>query len=258
MSRTTRRRLTGSVLAGLACVALLVVIASHGVPGNPIVTQARADDPEPQLTDAQLAATLLARIGLSPEVLAAVGASDSQATGVVLAAHVYLLSYPDDVTDADAALGSARAEQARLRALVQSGQASEQDLSDLTSANAALAQAMTDVGTTIAVARNQIMNPLTQGQRDAIEVIRANRAMYGDAMPVAVAADIWSDADWVASRAALASVDQAVSYGVQPDASAAGIVDDTMDRTAVAAAESGIANNLAGITSAWDAALAGL
>lgn len=259
MSHTARRRLTGSVVAGLMVVALFVYLASLGVPGNPVVSAARADEPEQiELSDSEAAANLLARLDLSPAALAAVGASPAQATAIVLAAHATLLGDPDGIVDADVTLGEARADVARLLTLVQAGQATQEQVSELAAARAAVTSAESAVALAVGVARAQVLNGLSEGQRQALDLIRANRAMYGDAMPVAVAADAWTDATWIESRAALCSVAQAESYGVEPDSGAADVAVATMDRAYVAAAEANLQANLADVTGAWEAALAGL
>jgi hypothetical protein len=259
MSHTARRRLTGSILAGAIAIALMVLIASYGTSTNPVTPGALADEPSPpELSAAEQAVAVLTRIGVSPTTLAAVGGSAQQATGLVLSAHAYCLGNPDAISQADAALAEARAAQAELTALVQSGQASPEQVSSLGAAHGDVAEAESDLAMALGIARAQILSAITEGQRDAIGLIRDNRAVFGEAMPVAVAADAWTGPEWIESRAALTHVDQALCNGVEPDGDAAEIADDAMNRTAVAAASEGIENNLGDITSAWEAALGGL
>lgn len=62
----------------------------------------------------------------------------------------------------------------------------------------------------------------------------------------------------VHGRTARVRVGQSESHGVPPDSGAADVAAATMDRTYVAAAEAKLQANLADVTAAWNAALAGL
>jgi len=258
MSHAARRRLTGSVLAGIAIVVAMVFLASLGTHSNPVISAARADEAEQvQPSDAARAAALLARLGVSPESLAAVGAAPQEAAAIVLLADAYFLSYPDELQSADQALGAARAEESRLMRLIQSGEGTEQDVSALGAARAAVTQTESNVALALGIAKAQVLSGLSEGQKLGIERIRQNRTIYGDAMPVAVAADVWTDAEWINARAGLTSVEQAESYGVAPDSGAEDVAKATMDRVPVAAAADNMAD-LAQVKAAWDSALAGL
>ena len=114
-----------------------------------------------------------------------------------------------------------------------------------------------DVALALGIARAQVLNGLRDGRVAAIERIRQSRAIYGDATPVALAIDVWTDAEWIDARAGLTSVEQAQDNGVVAEAGATEAANDALHRDAVAAAQANLAD-LNQVRAAWNSAMEGL
>ncbi|HBS28147.1 MAG TPA: hypothetical protein DEB06_01560 [Phycisphaerales bacterium] len=193
----------------------------------------------------------LRRVGLTPEALAAVGASAQSAGTVAANAGEFLQENGAALAAADEACAAHAANERPLTRRIRAGLGSEQEVSARSAASQQLAAAN--------AVRERLLDDLfeaatagcTSGQCAALRNIRAAGAT-GPMIPLAVHAR--SEADWGALREAEAVRRHAAQSGETPDAQAVYPLTLAESDQSVSAAMTNMGNNAAAIDAALTAA----
>ena len=245
-------RRVGIVAAITICIALVVVLAfsvrlTARVPASP--------EPEPNAQPAPLVAQqvriALHRAGLTPQRLAAAGASPSQAQGVVAGTVEYLAAHTGPEV-LDAAAGTARAEVARLERLVRSGQSAAQDVTDLASARTTLAQAEASRDAELGALFQAATGALPEPQRKLLAAMRTNE--YWTMPPEFLTIDL-GEPQRVALRDALANERISTKKGEAPDPAAQALLQEIRADSTVSLAKASLDANHAMVQAAWEQAV---
>lgn len=247
----SRRARTHTSFLGLALVFLAVPLwwASSRV-GD------AASDAEhsPFVVPADFQVKLL-RSGLGADALAAAGVSSGSVTAILQAAADELNAHPSDLTAADSGLVAARVESDRLRIRIQSGQASQEQLSAYQTATSNLASASTSRQAALEAVFAAATANLTAPQRSALTQIRANRAVdHSNGFPIDFLVVSRTEAQWVALRDALANERLAVKYADLANEVCQERLATMRSDGSVAAARTSVQSNLTSVTAAWNTA----
>ncbi|MFN0007217.1 MAG: hypothetical protein ACKVXR_04855 [Planctomycetota bacterium] len=209
---------------------------------------------EPFVVPADFQVKLL-RAGLGADALAAAGVSSGTIISVLQAAADQLNAHPGDLASADASLVAARVESDRLRAKIQSGQASQEEISAYQSASSSLASATTARQAALDAVFTAATANLTAPQRAALTQIRANRAVdHSKDFPIDFLVVSRTEAQWVALRDALANERLAVQYPDLANEVAQQRLATMRSDGSVAAARTSVESNLSSVTTAWNTA----
>ncbi len=197
---------------------------------------------------------MLLRASLGPRELAAAGVTQNSIATLVGAANTHVMAHPAELRTADTAYAAAKVETDRLRRLIESGRSRPEDVQSYQAQSAALASATAQRD----AALNAIFNAATQGltgeQRLALTNVRAQRNAW--LIPTEYLVVNVSQVDYVELRSALANERYVAEHGGEMDPAAVQRLTSVRAHPSVAAARTGIATNLHGVTSAWNAAAA--
>ncbi|MFN0007040.1 MAG: hypothetical protein ACKVXR_03955 [Planctomycetota bacterium] len=197
----------------------------------------------------------LLRAGLGAEALAAAGVSSGTIISVLQAAADQLNAHPSDLTTADASLVAARVESDRLRVKIQSGQASQEEISAYQSATSNLASASTARQAALEAVFTAATANLTAPQRAALTQIRANRAVdHSSGFPVEFLVASRTEVQWTALRDALANEKQAIKYPDTLSETAQTLLASVRSEQGVVAARTSLDSNLPSVTTSWNTA----
>ena len=199
-------------------------------------------------TAAELEVALL-RAGLGPEALTAAGLSSSNATAVVGDLRTYMTNNPGVLDSADASYASPKQSVDQLKRLIQSGQATNDDLTAYTTAKSDLASAQTQRSAVLDDFFTAGVDSLSQAQKDTLTAIRGNRDWD---RPTEFLVLSHTDADWVELRECLANERIAADQGEEPDPDAQTSLNGYRDDLAVSTAKANLDANLAVVTAAWE------
>ena len=197
---------------------------------------------------------MLLRASLGPRELAAAAISPAAVASIVSAASTHVDAHPSNLSAADAAYAAAKVETDRLRRLIESGRSEPEDVQAFQSQSAALATATTQRDAALDAIFNAATESLTNPQRLALTNVRAQRDAW--LIPVEYLVIAVSQSDYVELRSALANERYAAEYDEDMDPAALQLLTSVRANPAVASARTGIETNLAGITTAWNAAAA--
>lgn len=243
---------TAAGLLAVACTATVLVTSYSPAPASAAtLVAASAEDPTP-LSGNRLAQDLI-EAGLSPEHMAASGATLGQAETAWAAAAAEASSVATAMDQARGAIESATMAIQPLERRVRRGHADQSDLTELTSLRSTLATQVAIRDGLIADIRAAALGCLDgtccarlgQLHEDDLGLDAAYRVVERD------------QADAVALREALADVHVSSKRGVDPAPASLTLIGEAETDPAVAAAKAGLASLLAPMKAEWDALLAG-
>jgi chromosome segregation ATPase len=166
----------------------------------------------------------------------------------------YLDTNPTELSSADAAYLSAQADVASLKKLVRSGQANLQDVTDLATAEAALATAESSRDAALDAIFDAGVAGLSGTQSTALSNIRANKS-WGT--PIEFMVKNRSDQGWLDLAEAL--TDERVSdlEETSADPACAALLQSERSDSDVSTAKTAFDTNLAAVQSSWTSAVSG-
>ena len=196
----------------------------------------------------------LMRIGLDAGSMAASSVQSSEVAGIATNVRDYLDANSTELSSADAAFLSAKQDVSALSKLVNGGEGTAQDATDLATALAALDTAETDRDAAIDALFDAGIDDLTAAQSTALSNIRANKH-WG--LPIEFAAKNRTDQDWLSLAEAL--TDERVSALEEVSASAACVALLLSERSdsAVSTAKTAYDTNLTAVKASWASAVSG-
>jgi len=253
MTRAMKTAAKAGVSGALILAAIGLLLAGFVFTQRPM---AMADQEPTPPTGVELAAAL-ARVGVNPLTLAAAGVTEESAALLIADMHEHLSEHDGSPASEDAALGAARSQRDRLRALARAGTASGADIEAIAGAESSLSAAESALDARLDAMWGFVAARLTSEQvtliarlRDVPEVFR------GSVIPVEFGAAERTDEEWMALREALAAERLAAVDGVALDSAPAALLASARAESAVSVANSNIAIRLGGLQTAWDQALA--
>jgi hypothetical protein len=195
---------------------------------------------------------LLARVGVEPEALAAIGCLPQQAGTIATAALAYLGVQGgaiETIRTADQSARTARLSAAHASRDVQSGsRAASEARPDL--ASTASTQAQAELQARLDDLFNTVTATLSAEQRAQLRLVLANRHRE---VPIEFLAETRTDAQWVALREALSTRDARQRRGESVPASASAVI-TSADNTA-ASRRALVANHAESLREAFNTAL---
>jgi hypothetical protein len=197
--------------------------------------------------------TTLIRSGLDSAALAAAGVSANSVSSVLQAVATSINNDPARLSNADTSYATARRDVDRLRALIESGKASQEDLSAYQTASSSFATATAARQAALDAYFTAGAGVLSEGQRATLTAIRANRAYE---LPIEFLVVNRSQQEWVDLRDALANERIEPEVGEEPDAGDQAALATWRAVNAVASAKSSTLANLASVTTSWNTASA--
>lgn len=250
-------------LASISLVAVLVGGVYSSIPSSmlPSALGGTAADAQPVATGAEPGTLVVVetvsqalevpvfRTGLTPQRLAAAGVS-SGVINAVLNSAAECLGDCIALEAADAAHSSARQTHHELQRLVTSGLGTDEEVTALTAAEAALASTASALDAVLASARSAGAAELTGGQQATLSSLYANRDRR---LPTQFLVLELEDADWLTLRDALADEKAAPKLGLEPNTELQTFLTAKRADEAVAAAKANLDSNLTAIQAAWDA-----
>jgi hypothetical protein len=195
--------------------------------------------------------TTLIRAGLDFTALAAAGVSTNSVSSVLQAVAASINNDPSRLSNADSAYATARRDVDRLKALIESGKASQEDTSSYQSASTSLATASAARQAALDAYFAAGAGVVTEGQRATLTSIRTNR---GYEMPIEFLVVNRSQQEWVDLRDALANERIEPEVGEEPDSGDQAALASWRAVNAVASAKSSTDANLASVTTSWNSA----
>ena len=242
----------------LAALAVTAVVSSGVYYSIPVGSGGAGSEP----TSAAIAAPLetvspdlevpILRAGISPEFLAASGAS-SGAVNTVINAVAEEFGDLSALEAADSAFTAARQAHADLERLVKSGLGDEGDATALAAAVTTMNSAKSALDTLLAGARAAGVAELTTPQQATYTSLCANRDRR---MPTEFLVLDLDSADWIKLRDALNDEKAAPKLGLDPNAELQSFLSAKRADSAVAAAKTSLDANLTAIQTAWTASFA--
>jgi len=250
-------------LASISLAALLAGGVYTSIPSSMLPALAGGTAPDAQPVAAGLEPGMLAvvetispalevpvlRTGLTPERLAAAGAS-SGVVNAVLNAAAEDLGDCNALDSADATYSTARGARDTLERLVKSGLGTEEDVTALASAEAALTAAAAARDSILASARAAGAAELTSAQQATLTSLLSN---CDRRLPIEFLVLDLEAADWLTLRNALDDEKAAPKLGLEPNAELQSFLTTKRAVAAVATAKANLDSNLAAIQAAWDA-----
>ncbi|MCH8342426.1 MAG: hypothetical protein IH983_00375 [Planctomycetes bacterium] len=199
----------------------------------------------------ELAAAML-RIGLGPAQLTAAGGSPSTVATVVGDSLDDMIANPAAIELADAACADLKRQCDGLKRVIQSGQATSEQIN-------AYAVAMTQLSLAEAQ-RQSVLNglltsataSLNASQQNTLAAIRGNRNWD---LPIEFLTVDRTEPQWVQLRDALANERISAKLGQQPDPEAQALLLQLRGNPLVATAKANLDANLAVVTAAWEQAI---
>lgn len=204
------------------------------------------------LTNAQ--AAMLISVSLDPEALTAAGLTPTQGKTVIDAGKEAIATHATALASAQAAIAQQRSEVHALSALVRSGMATGEQVTELATAKNALAAALADQSEALDAIWTGATVSLESGPKTVLSSVRANRA-WG--LPAPYLSVTREEADCVQLRNVLDQQKVCVDDGVALDGGCASFLATVEGDSTVAAALTGVATHHASLQASWDAALAG-
>lgn len=262
MSRRTRTR---SSIAGFALLFLAVPMwwsmrtnASTHTPPD-VLTRTSASAKDNSGTGGFVIPpdfpTTLIRVGLDPAALTAAGVASGSITSVLQAAADTINANPNAIPNADTAFAAARVSSDRLRALVQSGLASQDDLTAYQTAGANLVTATSQRQTAMDQVFTTAIANLTAGQRTLLTQLRTNRSRdFSRDYPMEFLVIDRQETEWVNLRDCLANEHIAIRYPETLDQGAQSQLATWRADPTVSAAKNSLDANLPAVTTAWNTA----
>lgn len=244
MSRLVRKPIS---LFSLAILFLAVPIWWRW---HPSASHFAKQSPVPQsISDMDV---MLLRASLDARALAAAGLSANTTTALVQAASSYVGAHPSALSSADAAYATAKREADRLKRVIESGHAGENDVQNYQLQSTALADATAQREAALNAIRAAATVNLSNEQKAVLTQIRANEAWKEVSMEFLAVER--TQAQWVALRDALAAERITASVGDTLSESATTLLATARANETVAAAKASLDTNSASIASAWSAA----
>lgn len=197
-------------------------------------------------------AVTLHRAGLGPEALAATGLSASAVSAVVANVHEYLLAGGGPLVEADQAFATARAECAALKRVIQSGQASQEQVAAYPAAVAIREQSRTQREFLLNAAFEAGTASLAESQRATLTSIRDTRRWR---LPTALLVVDRSEAEWVELRNCLANERIAAELLEPPDPANQAVLAEARSQPLVSVAQVNLDTHLQWVTASWDEAV---
>jgi hypothetical protein len=193
------------------------------------------------------------RAGLDAKALAAAGVSAQSTSTVITNVNAYLFDHGSDLTSADSACATARTESDRLQRKIQSGQASQEDVSSYQTQVTALATATTQRQAALDAIFNAGTANLSEGQKTALATMRTNRASWDS--PLEFLTVNRTQTEWVHLRDCLTNERVAVEYPDNLDQAMQAELATWRANESVAAAITSLGTILSSVTSAWNSAM---
>lgn len=193
----------------------------------------------------------LIRSGLDAAALAAAGVPANSVSSVLQAVATSINNDSSRLSNADNAYATARRDVDRLRALIESGKANQEDISAYQTASTSFATATTARQAALDAYFTAGAAVVTAGQRATLTTLRANRAYE---LPIEFLVVERSQQEWVNLRDALANERVEPEIGEEPDPGDQAALATWRAVNAVSAAKSSTDANLSAITTSWNAA----
>lgn len=205
----------------------------------------------PIVTKGEIAVALL-RAGLSPEALACAGVNANGVEELIEVAGTHLTQYASNLATADTNYAAARVQVDAIERKAQSCTASQEELTQLATANSSLAQATAARTAALDSLITSATAHLSAGQRTTLATIRSNASW---ALPTQYLAENRSQTDWVKLRDALANQKISAKYGETPDETCQSFLSAVHATQATSAAVSNNESLLATVKATWATAL---
>jgi len=197
----------------------------------------------------------LIRAGLDPAAIAAAGVLSGTVSSILQGAADTINAHPMDLPNADTAFAAARVDSDRLRILIQSGRASQEDITAYQTAMANLATATSQRQAALDQIFTSAIANLPAGQRTVITQVRTNRASdFSKDFPTEFVTVDRTQETWVSVRDCLANEHIGVTYPETLDQGAQAQLAAWRADPTVSAAKNALDANLASVTAAWNAA----
>jgi hypothetical protein len=206
----------------------------------------------PLLPDTHEVAAALYRVGLDPEALTAAGVSPGAAHALIGDVVEHLIVNQSVIELADNAWAQSREQCARLKRKIQSGRATDEQLSAYQTAKLQFAQAKTQRQGVLGALFNIASSGLNNTKRSTLATIQANRHWE---LPVEFLVVDRTEAQWVRLRNCLANERVAAKLGEDPDPDSQATLAQLRSNPLVAAAKANVDANLAVVTTAWEQAV---
>lgn len=192
--------------------------------------------------------------GLTPDALAAVGATTDQVSALVAAGRAHLTQHGTALSDAMRDFRSARQQVSDLEGLAQSGRATQEQLTSLASARTTAASTLNTLQLAQAALISAATAGLSDAQKGALSNIRAARGA-GIELPLAFLVTVRSEADQLAIRNALAESRIAAQAGEDVSEDSLAVLAAARQDAATSQAETDSANHTTDDLAAWLSAL---
>lgn len=236
-----------ALLAAATAVSVGVVSARNAAVASR-TTSSRLDAP-PSAVELM---GVLARLQLTPRLLAAVGFTAGETSTLVGNARTHLDSRMGALRTLEAEINLQRRECDALRVRVQSGQASAQERTAYEAALAACAASDSALAQHLAATRSAALTAVQEDRRAALELAGDN--MAGHDVPTQYLFSSRTEAEWVRLRNALANQRIALNRGQEPDQWCIALLASCNAEAATAAAVVNLSANLQAVTEAWETA----
>ncbi|MCH8151434.1 MAG: hypothetical protein IH830_03560 [Planctomycetes bacterium] len=200
----------------------------------------------------ELAAAML-RIGLGPAQLTAAGGSPSAVATVVDDSLVDMIANPAAIELADAAFAGPKQQCDLLKRVIQSGQATPEQITTYVAAMTQLSFAEDQRHSVLNGLLTSATASLSASQQNTLAAIRGNRNWD---LPIELLTVDRTEAQWVQLREALANERISAKLGEEPDPEAQALLQQLRGNPLVATAKANLDANLAVVTTAWEQAIA--
>ena len=188
-------RFPAQLALGGALVAGFSIAAARQFELNPSPINVAITYRMPTLFDVEVA---LRRVGISPESLTAAGVSAESIAGIVSRVDTLLTNDPGFIASPQGEHGYARTECDRLTRLIQSGQATQQDLIDCQTAATNAATHLAALNAALDDVFEEATSGLTQAQINTLSTIRTNA--QSRRMPTEFLVITLDQSDWIRLR----------------------------------------------------------
>jgi hypothetical protein len=240
MSKTVRKPVTFPGLIGLIAILPFGLRAVRAAP------LAAPQGLQISVTPLQLKVALV-RAGLSPEALTAAGVSTQSLSGIATAAKDILSSQP--LAPFDSAVGEARAAHDARQRKIQSGLASQEEISGYAQLVQTLATVESNRAAAIAAVFNAATANLTTQQRALLTTIEGNKGWH---LPTEFLTVNRTEAEWVELRDALTNERVCAKNGEAPNAACQTLLATKRANATVAASKAALDANLSSMSSTWE------
>jgi hypothetical protein len=194
----------------------------------------------------------LLRVGLNPKTLACAGCIQADVSTLVSKAQAHLATGYEGLSQAQSEYEQAKFERDRLQRVVRAGTASQEQIQQLAAAETTLATKSAALDTARAGLFDAATESLESGCLATVEIIRGQDRW---SFPSHFKAASRSHADAIALRNALANIRINPEYGLDVDPAAQTLVEDELEKPAVATAKAAYDARYAGLKSQWETSL---